>query len=154
MERAAGGDLTSHVSVEGSDEMARIGRTFETMLGKLSDLVAEVRSASAMVTDVGAALVEDSNHLADRTQAQAASLEETTSAVRAVGDMVRTNAETAQHVTSAPSTPSPSRPTSWRSMPRSRRPARARRGAASPSSPPKCGRSRSAARPPPTRCAA
>lgn len=101
MERAAGGDLTSHVSVEGRDEMARIGRTFETMLGKLSDLVAEVRSASAMVTDVGSSLVEDSNHLADRTQAQAASLEQTTSAVRSVGDMVRLNAETAQEVSHA-----------------------------------------------------
>ncbi|MFN3610722.1 methyl-accepting chemotaxis protein [Tepidimonas sp.] len=98
MEQAAHGDLTTHVSVDGHDEMARIGRTFEAMLGKLSDLVAEVRSASAMVTDVGSSLVEDSNHLADRTQAQAASLEETTSAVRSVGDMVRLNAQTAQEV--------------------------------------------------------
>ena len=101
MERAADGDLTTQVSVEGRDEMARIGRTFETMLGKLSDLVAEVRSASAMVTDVGSSLVDDSNHLADRTQAQAASLEQTTSAVRSVGDMVRLNADTAKEVSHA-----------------------------------------------------
>jgi len=101
MDRAADGDLTSHVEVAGRDEMAHISRVFLTMLDRLSDLVAEVRSAGAMVNDVGASLVEDSTHLADRTQSQAASLEETTSAVRTVGDMVQQNSATAQSVSEA-----------------------------------------------------
>jgi methyl-accepting chemotaxis protein len=101
MHAAADGDLTTRVPVEGRDEMARISRTLDTMLTRLSDLVAEVRSAAAMVNDVGAALVADSSHLAGRTQAQATSLEQTTSAVRAVGDMVKHNAETAQTVSAS-----------------------------------------------------
>ncbi|MBA4257289.1 MAG: hypothetical protein C0445_15625, partial [Polaromonas sp.] len=88
MNEAAAGNLASFVPVQGKDEMAHISNTFETMLTSLSNLVAEVRSASALVGDVGQSLVQDGGLLADRTQSQAASLEETTSNVRAVGDMV------------------------------------------------------------------
>ncbi|HRK39804.1 MAG TPA: methyl-accepting chemotaxis protein [Burkholderiaceae bacterium] len=98
MQQAAEGNLASIVHVDGQDEMARINHTFETMLTSLSALVAEVRSASALVGDVGTLLVTDSTLLADRTQAQAASLEETTSNVRMVGDMVNQNANVAQDV--------------------------------------------------------
>jgi len=44
------------------------------MLTNLSTLVADVRSASALVGDVGTALVADGTLLADRTQSQATSL--------------------------------------------------------------------------------
>ena len=98
MKQAAEGNLASIVHVNGNDEMARIGRTFEEMLTSLSSLVAEVRSAAALVGDVGHSLVTDSTLLADRTQSQAASLEETTSNVRMVGDMVKQNAGVAQEV--------------------------------------------------------
>ncbi len=98
MKQAAEGNLASIVHVDGNDEMARIGRTFEDMLTSLSSLVAEVRSAAALVGDVGHSLVTDSTLLADRTQAQAASLEETTSNVRMVGDMVKQNAGVAHDV--------------------------------------------------------
>ncbi len=98
MKQAAEGNLASIVHVDGNDEMARIGRTFEEMLTSLSSLVAEVRSAAALVGDVGQSLVADSTLLADRTQSQAASLEETTSNVRMVGDMVKQNASVAQDV--------------------------------------------------------
>ncbi|MBY0465023.1 MAG: HAMP domain-containing protein [Burkholderiales bacterium] len=98
MKQAAEGNLASIIHVNGNDEMARIGRTFEDMLTSLSALVAEVRSAAALVGDVGNLLVADSTLLADRTQSQAASLEETTSNVRMVGDMVKQNANVAQDV--------------------------------------------------------
>ncbi len=98
MNEAAAGNLASFVPVQGKDEMAHISNTFETMLTSLSNLVAEVRSASALVGDVGQSLVQDGGLLADRTQSQAASLEETTSNVRAVGDMVKQNADVAQSV--------------------------------------------------------
>ena len=98
MKQAAAGNLGSLIHVDGNDEMARIGRTFEEMLTSLSALVAEVRSAAALVGDVGNQLVTDSTLLADRTQSQAASLEQTTSNVRMVGDMVKQNAGVAQEV--------------------------------------------------------
>ena len=98
MNQAAEGNLSTIVRAQGSDELARISRAFETMLTSLSTLVADVRSASALVGDVGTALVADGTLLADRTQSQATSLEETTANVRMVGEMVNQNAEVAQEV--------------------------------------------------------
>jgi methyl-accepting chemotaxis protein len=98
MSEAADGNLSTRVEVMGTDEMARIGHLFEVMLGHLSALVADVRSASSLVSEVGEALVKDGHLLADRTQSQAASLEQTTANVRMVGDMVKQNAEVSQNV--------------------------------------------------------
>lgn len=92
------GNLATKVDAPGSDELAEIGREFERMLDVLSTLVADVRSASSMVTHVGGQLVEDGHSLSQRTQAQAASLEEATSNVGEVSDTVSRNSEAAQEV--------------------------------------------------------
>lgn len=64
----------------------------------LSALVADVRSASSMVTHTGGQLVEDGHLLSQRTQSQAVSLEEATSNVGEVSDTVARNSEAAQEV--------------------------------------------------------
>ncbi|MGI9134686.1 MAG: methyl-accepting chemotaxis protein, partial [Rhodoferax sp.] len=92
------GNLAIKVNPSGSDELAQIGYEFENMLNVLSILVADVRSASSMVTHVGGQLVEDGHSLSQRTQAQAASLEEATSNVGEVSDTVARNSEAAQEV--------------------------------------------------------
>ncbi len=92
------GNLAIHVDVPGSDEIASISKEFENMLNVLSALVADVRSASSMVTHVGAQLVEDGHSLSQRTQSQAVSLEEATSNVGQVSDTVARNSEAAQEV--------------------------------------------------------
>ena len=92
------GNLATTVDVQGSDELAEIGREFEAMLEVLSALVADVRSASAMVTHVGGLLVEDGHLLSQRTQSQATSLQGATSSVGVVSDTVARNSEAAQEV--------------------------------------------------------
>ena len=92
------GNLAVHVQVPGSDELAQISKEFENMLNVLSTLVADVRSASSMVTHVGAQLVEDGHSLSERTQSQAVSLEEAASNVGQVSDTVARNSEAAQEV--------------------------------------------------------
>lgn len=92
------GNLATKVQAPGTDELAEIGREFERMLDVLSQLVADVRSASSMVTHVGGQLVEDGHSLSQRTQSQAASLEEATSNVGDVSDTVSRNSEAAQEV--------------------------------------------------------
>jgi methyl-accepting chemotaxis protein len=92
------GNLAVHVEVPGSDEIAEISKEFENMLNVLSTLVADVRSASSMVTHVGAQLVEDGHSLSQRTQSQAVSLEEAAANVGQVSDTVSRNSEAAQEV--------------------------------------------------------
>lgn len=95
MDKATEGDLTADVKVHGTDELAQIGTQFQTMLSGLSELVADVRSAAAVLSHVGRELVSDSQSLSDRTQSQAASLEQTTANVRHVADIVSKNATSA-----------------------------------------------------------
>ena len=92
------GNLATKVEAPGTDELAEISREFERMLDVLSQLVADVRSASSMVTHVGGQLVDDGHSLSQRTQSQAASLEEATSNVGEVSDTVSRNSEAAQEV--------------------------------------------------------
>jgi methyl-accepting chemotaxis protein len=98
IDRAAEGDLTGDAVLPGSDEMADMSQRLRNMLAALSELVADVRSAAAVLEHVGLQLVDDSQQLADRTQSQAASLEQATANVRQVADTVSNNAESAQEV--------------------------------------------------------
>jgi methyl-accepting chemotaxis protein len=98
MQQGSSGNLAEKVHVQGSDEMARMSREFEKMLMMLSSLVADVRSAAALVTHVGDMLVQDAHELADRTQAQAASLEQATANVGNISDDVTRNSEAASQV--------------------------------------------------------
>lgn len=92
------GNLATKVEMPGHDELAEISKEFESMLNVLSALVADVRSASSMVTHVGGQLVEDGRLLSQRTQSQAVSLEEATTNVGTVSDTVARNSESAQEV--------------------------------------------------------
>jgi methyl-accepting chemotaxis protein len=92
------GNLAISVQVLGRDELAQISKEFENMLAVLSSLVADVRSASSMVTHVGAQLVEDGHSLSQRTQSQAVSLEEAATNVAQVSETVSRNSEAAQEV--------------------------------------------------------
>ncbi len=98
MEQATQGDLSNVVHVPGSDEMARMGATFATMLKRLSGLVADMRSVSAVLGHMGENLVEDGLNLSDRTQSQAASLEQASANVREVAETVTRNASAAQEM--------------------------------------------------------
>jgi methyl-accepting chemotaxis protein len=98
IDRAAEGDLTGDAVLPGSDEMADMSQRLRNMLAALSELVADVRSAAAVLEHVGLQLVDDSQQLADRTQSQAASLEQATANVRQVAETVSSNAESAQEV--------------------------------------------------------
>ncbi|MEY2683039.1 MAG: hypothetical protein RJA09_183 [Pseudomonadota bacterium] len=98
MDSASQGNLTANALLPGSDEMAGIGQRFHNMLTSLSELVADVRSAAAVLGHVGKLLVDDSQALSGRTQSQAASLEEATSNVRSVAETVSVNARSSQEI--------------------------------------------------------
>ena len=98
MVQGTAGDLSEKIVVYGTDELAHISLEFERMLTRISELVADVRSSAAMVTHVGGQLVEDGSSLSERTQAQAASLEQSTANISEVSDTVAKNSESATEV--------------------------------------------------------
>ena len=95
MRKTASGNLRSHVTVRGSDELAELSILLEKMNASLSAMVAEVRSNSALVAHAGKSLALGNRDLADRTEQQAANLEQTAASVQELSGTVHQNAETA-----------------------------------------------------------
>lgn len=98
IERATEGDLAGEVHIDGTDEMAQMARKFQGMLNSLAAIVTDVRSVSAVLGHMGQQLVHDSGQLSERTQAQAANLEEASANIREAAETVNRNSENVQEV--------------------------------------------------------
>ncbi len=92
----AAGNFSTRPPVVGQDELAHVGRTLDTMAGQLSEMVADIRSNASMVTEAGMRLATDTRALSERTESQAASLEETSASVQELTSALNTMATTAQ----------------------------------------------------------
>jgi methyl-accepting chemotaxis protein len=91
------GDLTRRITVEGRDELARIGHSIEAMNASLSATVANIHTMSALVKQTATTLARDNGDLSRRTEQQAASLEETSASVQDIARTVQSNDEAAHH---------------------------------------------------------
>jgi methyl-accepting chemotaxis protein len=96
--RSAEGDLSMRGYYGGTDDLGQLGREFERMLDSLSDMTAQVRSASALLSESGRGLVEDTRALSERAQTQGTSLQQTALHVRRVSETVARNADASQEV--------------------------------------------------------
>lgn len=92
----AAGDFARQVRLRGTDELSVVGQSLDAMTGRLSEMVADVRSNSSMVAQAGLSLAADTKALSERTEAQASSLEQTTASVEDLSTAVRKNAQGAE----------------------------------------------------------
>jgi methyl-accepting chemotaxis protein len=89
------GDLTRRVSESGEDELAEIGRGFNTFVQKLSGVLRDIRDSSESVRVASQEIAMGNQDLSARTEQTAASLEQTSSSTEQLTDTVRLNAERA-----------------------------------------------------------
>jgi methyl-accepting chemotaxis protein len=92
LEDVAQGRLLPLPAPEGRDEIAQLARTLSHMTTSLSAVVSEVRSNAALVDQAGQQLADNCRALAERTERQAASLEQTSAGIRQLVDTVQGNA--------------------------------------------------------------
>ena len=97
-EKTTSGDLTAAVAIDGQDELAEIGMSLTQMAQRLSAMVANVRSNTALVAHAGEQLASGNHELSQRTEQQAASLEETAASVQELNAAVQQTAQTAAEV--------------------------------------------------------
>lgn len=93
LEAAAQGDLSVRVQPTGSDEFAKLTVGLSRMTAYLTDIVSGVRQQAERVESTGNRLAQDSRALQDRTESQAASLEESSAGLRDVSSTVSMNAQ-------------------------------------------------------------
>ena len=96
MKQTASGNLRHRVRVRGSDELNDMSDLMDSMVNSFSSMVASVRSNAALVSQFGVELVNGSHALSDRTEQQAANLEQTNASVQDLTVTVSGNATAAQ----------------------------------------------------------
>ena len=95
-DQVARGDLGSSVPVQGSDEIANLLRSLNTMQENLVGLVAKVRQGSEGVANASSEIASGNNDLSARTEQQAAALQEVASSMAQLGSTVNNSADSAR----------------------------------------------------------
>jgi len=96
IERIAGGEIGYQTFVQSSDEFGRVLSAVNRLDSKLVEVVASMRTTTDTVGSVCKELAIGNDHLGDRTQQQAASIEETASSMEEMTATVKQNAANAQ----------------------------------------------------------
>ncbi len=92
------GDLTVSAPTPGRDALCRVGQGLERMNEGLSGVVGQVRSQTVLVGLAGNMLAHNSRELSQRTEAQAASLQESSASIQELSSSVRHNAAIASRI--------------------------------------------------------
>jgi methyl-accepting chemotaxis protein len=92
----ASGDLSQPIDAPGSNEPARLLQALKEMQQQLTSVVAQVRVGADGVAQASSEIAQSEANLSQRTESQAASLEQTAAAVHDLSDRIRQNAVSAQ----------------------------------------------------------
>jgi methyl-accepting chemotaxis protein len=94
--KVAGGDLSSRVEVEGSDELAQLGENLNTMVENLSSMSAQVRSGAEAITSSASEILATVSQQTTGATNQSAAISQTTTAteeIRATAEQAARKAE-------------------------------------------------------------
>ncbi|HEY0491537.1 MAG TPA: methyl-accepting chemotaxis protein, partial [Telluria sp.] len=94
--RVAEGDLTSVINVNSRDEMGQMLEALKHMNASLINIVGDVRLGTESISSASGQIANGNLDLSARTEQQAASLGQTSGAMRALTDTVQQNADNAR----------------------------------------------------------
>jgi methyl-accepting chemotaxis protein len=94
--KVASGNLTSQIEVRSRDETGELLQALSDMNESLKGIVGKVREGTESIASASSEIASGNLDLSVRTEAQAASLEQTLSAMKTLTDAVQQNAQNAQ----------------------------------------------------------
>ncbi len=94
--KVASGNLTSEIEVRSRDETGELMQALHDMNESLKGIVGRVREGTESIASASSEIASGNLDLSTRTEAQAASLEQTLSAMKTLTDAVQHNAQSAQ----------------------------------------------------------
>jgi methyl-accepting chemotaxis protein len=94
--RLAEGDLTSPIEVTSRDETGRLLESMKNMLGRLRDVVSDVKTVSGHVASWSQDLAESAAQMSQGATDQASSAEEASASIEQMNAVIRQNAGNAQ----------------------------------------------------------
>jgi methyl-accepting chemotaxis protein len=92
----AEGDLTVKIEVNSKDETGRLLSAMQAMVGKLSQIVGEIRASATNLSSASEEVSATAQSMSQATNEQAASVEETSASVEQMGASISQNAENAK----------------------------------------------------------
>ena len=95
-DRVAHGDLSTRADTRGSDEIAHLMRSLDTMQQNLATLVARVRRGSESLANASGEIAQGNHDLSTRTEQQASALQQTASSMAELGATVSQSADSAR----------------------------------------------------------
>jgi len=95
--QVADGDLTAQIAVTSRDEAGQLLQALRDMTGQLAQLVSAAQDNSATIALASREIAAGNADLSNRTESQAASLEETASSMEELTSTVQQNADNAGH---------------------------------------------------------
>jgi methyl-accepting chemotaxis protein len=98
LQRIAGGDLSGRIDSERRDEMGQLMAALAQMQDNLRTAVGDIRTSSDSVYSAASEIAQGNLSLSDRTERQAASLEETASSMETMSATVKESAGTVNRV--------------------------------------------------------
>ena len=99
-EAIAHGDLTHHIRPDGNDEITTLLTQINSMQQNLRSLIADINRSASTIATVSNRVADGSTLLSERTDQQAASLEETSAATEELNSTVHQNAANAREAES------------------------------------------------------
>jgi len=94
--RLAEGDLTMRLETDSKDDTGQLLAAMQAMVGKLSQIIAEVRGSADNLTSAAGQISATSQSLSQASSEQAASVEETSASIEEMSASVNQNAENAK----------------------------------------------------------
>jgi methyl-accepting chemotaxis protein len=94
--RLADGDLTVKLEAESKDEVGQLMSAMQNMIGKLTQIIGEVRTAANNLTNAAGQVSATAQSLSQSSSEQAASVEETTSSMEQMTASISQNTENAR----------------------------------------------------------
>ncbi|MBC2731912.1 methyl-accepting chemotaxis protein [Thiobacillus sp.] len=94
--KLADGDLNVHIEAKGRDETGQLLEAMKTMVGKLSQIISEVRSASDNLSSASEQVSSTAQSLSQGASEQSASVEETTASIEQMSASIAQNTENAK----------------------------------------------------------
>ncbi len=95
-ERLAEGDLTVRLASDSKDEVGLLMNAMQNMIGKLTQIIGEVRTAADNLTNAAGQVSATAQSLSQSSSEQAASVEETTSSMEQMTASIAQNTENAR----------------------------------------------------------
>lgn len=94
--RLADGDLTVRIESDSKDEVGLLMRAMQNMIGKLTQIIGEVRNAADNLSNAAGQVSATAQSLSQSSSEQAASVEETTSSMEQMSASITQNTENAK----------------------------------------------------------